>query len=231
MLLSILQELFPNDTGPIYKETIAGRFPVEPFNTYSNLIFLFIVVYFGIKIYRKPKKQWFLMIALPFIFIGYVGGTLYHGLRNEEAWLLLDWVPIRGLSFAALLYFIFKWQDTWGKRLIFVLSIGLAFIGLRYLPLPKQLEHSIGYLISALSILIPILGYLIKTKWRYAKSVLTAFVIFGFAVLFRVLDNRLDFEFFWMGTHWLWHIFGGTAVFFILQYIYRDNKAQAADIS
>jgi len=50
-------------------------------------------------------------------------------------------------------------------------------------------------------------------------------------VLFRVLDKRLDFDFFWMGTHWLWHLFGGTAVFFILQYIYRDNKAQASDIS
>jgi len=231
MLLSLLQEVFPNDTGPIYKETIAGRFPVEPFNTYSNLIFLFIVIYFGIKIYKKPKNQWFLMVALPFIFIGYVGGTLYHGLRNEEAWLLLDWVPIRGLSFAAVLYFIFKWKKTWGKRLIFIGLIGAAFIGLRYLPLPAQLEHNIGYLISALSILIPIIGYLFKTKGRHLRPVVTAFVIFTLAVLFRFLDKRLDFEFFWMGTHWLWHLLGGTAVFFILQYIYRDNKAQAADIS
>ena len=66
MLLALVQELFPNDTGPIYKETIAGRFPVEPFNTYSNLIFLFIVIYFGIRIYKEPKNQWFLMITIPF---------------------------------------------------------------------------------------------------------------------------------------------------------------------
>ena len=171
------------------------------------------------------------MIALPFIFIGYVGGTLYHGLRSDELWLLLDCVPIRGLSFAAILYFIFKWKKTWGRRIIFVACIGLAFVGLRYLPIPRQLEHSIGYVISALTILIPILGYLIKTKWRHARPAIIAFVVFGFAVLFRVLDKRLDFDFFWMGTHWLWHLFGGTAVFFILQYIYRDNKAQASDIS
>lgn len=231
MLQFLVQNPFPNDTGPIYKETIAGRFPVEPFNTYSNLIFLFIVIYFAIRIYREPKNQWFLMVTLPFIFVGYIGGTLYHGLRNEEAWLLLDWVPIRGLSFAAILFFIFKWKDTWGKRLVFIAAIGLAFIGLRYLPIPTDLEHSIGYLISALTILIPIIGYLIKTKWRHSRPAITAFVIFGVAVLFRVLDKNMDFDIFWMGTHWLWHLFGGTAVFFILLYIFRDNKAQATYIS
>ena len=231
MLLALVQELFPNDTGPIYKETIAGRFPVEPFNTYSNLIFLFIVIYFGIRIYKEPKNQWFLMITIPFIFIGYIGGTLYHGLRNSEAWLLIDWVPIRGLSFAAILYFVFKWKDTWRKRLIFITAIGIAFVGLRYLPVNENLEHNLGYLISALTILIPIIGYLAKTKWRNARPAIIAFIIFGVAVAFRVLDTRLDFELFWMGTHWLWHLFGGTAVFFILLYIFRDNKAQAAYIS
>ena len=211
MLLALVQELFPNDTGPIYKETIAGRFPVEPFNTYSNLIFLFIVIYFGIRIYKEPKNQWFLMITIPFM--------------------LIDWVPIRGLSFAAILYFVFKWKDTWRKRLIFITAIGIAFVGLRYLPVNENLEHNLGYLISALTILIPIIGYLAKTKWRNVRPAIIAFIIFGVAVAFRVLDTRLDFEIFWMGTHWLWHLFGGTAVFFILLYIFRDNKAQAAYIS
>jgi len=27
-----------------------------------------------------------------------------------------------------------------------------------------------------------------------------------------------------MGTHWLWHTFGGIAVFFLLYYIYKDEQ-------
>lgn len=230
-LLNILQSAFPNDTGPVYKETVAGRFPVEPFNTYSNFIFLFIVIYFFLHIYNKPKQHWFLVVTIPLIFVGYIGGTLYHGLRSAELWLLLDWVPIRGLSFLAVLYFILKWKETWGQRLLFIIGISAAFIGLRYLPVPENIEHNLGYLISALSILIPVLGYLSKTKWRYAGWVFAGFGIFACAIAFRFIDQRLDFEMFWMGTHWLWHLLGGTAVFCILNYILLDNKAQAAEIS
>ena len=35
----------PNDNGPIYVETLMGRFPVEPWNTYSNLLFLALIVF------------------------------------------------------------------------------------------------------------------------------------------------------------------------------------------
>ncbi|WP_290476254.1 MULTISPECIES: hypothetical protein [unclassified Leeuwenhoekiella] len=231
LLLTFLQHTFPNDSGPIYKETVAGRFPVEPFNTYSNFIFLFIVLYFFLKIYNRPRQHWFLMITLPLIFVGYVGGTLYHGLRSAEIWLLLDWVPIRGLSFLAVLYFIFKWKDTWSQRILFILAIGAAFIGLRYLPVPENIEHNLGYLINALSILIPVIGYLSKTSWKHAAWAFSGFFIFGCAIGFRFIDQRLDFEVFWMGTHWLWHLLGGLAVFCILNYIFLDNKAQAEGIS
>ena len=231
LFLNLLQHTFPNDSGPIYKETVAGRFPVEPFNTYSNFIFLFIVLYFFLKIYNKPRQYWFLMITIPLIFVGYVGGTLYHGLRSAELWLLLDWVPIRGLSFLAVLYFIFKWKDTWPQRILFIVAIGAAFIGLRYLPVPENIEHNLGYLINALSILIPVVGYLRKTHWSHAGWAFSGFMIFACAIGFRFIDQRLEFDIFWMGTHWLWHLLGGMAVFCILNYIFMDNKAQAEGIS
>ena len=231
MQIALVQHLFPNDSGPIYKETIAGRFPVEPFNTYSNFIFLFIVLFFFLKIYKSPRHYWFLAITLPLIFVGYVGGTLYHGLRSAEIWLLLDWVPIRGLSFLAVLYFVFKWKDSWKQRIVFVIAISAAFIGLRYLPVPANIEHNLGYLINALSILIPVTGYLKKTNWRYAGWAFSGFLVFACAIGFRFIDQRMDFEIFWMGTHWLWHLLGGIAVFCILNYIFLDNKAQAEGIS
>lgn len=87
------------------------------------------------------------------------------------------------------------------------------FFGLRALPLPLNLRLSFGYLITALAIAIPIVGYLSKTKWHNASDIAYAFSIFGVAVLFRVIDKKMDLAFFWMGTHWLWHLFGGLAVF------------------
>lgn len=222
---------FPNDSGPIYKETIAHRFPVEPFNTFSNLIFLFIVVYFGLKVYKSPKKHPFLIWILPIIAIAYVGGTLYHATRSAEIWLLMDWVPIMVASLTGVIYFVIKWTDTWPQRLLLVGAIIGTFFGLRALPLPPQVRLSFGYLVTALAIAIPIIGYLHKTKWHNARDVVYAFSIFGIAVLFRFMDKKMDIDFFWMGTHWLWHSFGGLAVFFLIRYIYKDNTREAVGIS
>jgi len=222
---------FPNDSGPIYKETIASRFPVEPFNTASNLIFLFIVVYFGIKMYKSPQKHPFLIWILPIIGIAYVGGTMYHAKRSAEIWLLMDWVPIMVASLAGVIYFIIKWADTWPPRIILAVTIIGSFFGLRALPLPLNLRLSFGYLITALAIAIPIVGYLYKTKWHNASDIAYAFSIFGVAVLFRVIDKKMDLAFFWMGTHWLWHLFGGLAVFFLIKYIYKDNTRVTNGIS
>ncbi|MER3375669.1 MAG: hypothetical protein RIM83_13605 [Allomuricauda sp.] len=104
---------FPNDSGPIYLETVQGRLPVEPFNTYSNLVFLALLVYWGIKIYKNPKQQLFLACVLPVIGISYIGGTIYHATRSHEFWLRLDWMPIMLLCAALVIYFIFKLVRTW----------------------------------------------------------------------------------------------------------------------
>lgn len=222
---------FPVDSGPIYKETIAGRFPVEPFNTFSNLIFLFIVIYFGLKVYREPKKHPFLVWVLPIIAISYVGGTIYHATRSAEIWLLLDWVPIMLLSLAGVVYFIIKWTETWMQRILLAVAIIGAYFILRALPIAPKIQLSFGYLVTALAIGIPVFGYLYKTNWHNARYVFSAFAIFGLAVFFRILDKYADTEIFWMGTHWLWHSFGGLAVFFLIQYIYKDNTRDAASIS
>ena len=72
--------MFPNDHGLIYKETILGRLPVEPWNTASNLVFLFVVIYWSLKVYPYAKDHLFLAYSLPILFIGYIGGTVYHSL-------------------------------------------------------------------------------------------------------------------------------------------------------
>ena len=225
LLSKILFQLeFPKDSGPVYTETLPGTFPVEPFNTYSNLIFLAIVIYFAFKTSKEPKRHKFLRFwVLPILLIGYIGGTLYHGLRNHEAWLLMDYLPILILTISAVFYFIFKFSKTWWRRLLLAgFFVGGSF-GLRYVPFSLRYSESIGYVITAFSVLLPILLYLSKTKYRNGGWVALSAFTFALAVTFRVSDR---FDFLSMGTHWLWHLAGGTAVFFMFMFIYRDSKNQ-----
>ena len=76
MSIVFFQEKFPNNTGPIYQETIQGRLPVEPFNTFSNLIFIAILIFFILRIYKNPKQHIFLWDSIAHYF--YKLGRRYH---------------------------------------------------------------------------------------------------------------------------------------------------------
>ena len=219
---SIFLQHFPNDSGPIYQETMAGRFPVEPWNTASNAIFLLIIIYFAIKIYHSKAPHRFMVRVLWVIGASYIGGTMYHATRSHEIWLLLDWVPIIFLLIAAVYYFFSKIALSTTKKLLFFSSlIALSFM-VRWLPLPKIISASFGYIASVAPIAVPTVWYLSKTKWKNGYLVLLAFLSFGIAITFRSLDG--NYELLPMGTHWLWHSFGGVAVFLFLSYIYRDEE-------
>ncbi|MEL6975945.1 MAG: hypothetical protein AAGL29_11185 [Bacteroidota bacterium] len=212
---------FPNDSGPIYKETFGGGIIAEPFNTFSNLVFVAILMYWGQKVYKNTKQHLFLAWVLPIIGLSFIGGTIYHGTRSHEFWLLLDWVPIMLLCAAAVIYFIFKIvEPTWQRMLIILVVLGVSFL-VRALPVPPQFKISLGYIITALTVLAPILVYQFKTRFRFFPYLILAFGIFGLAVFFRTID--LTQTFLSIGTHWLWHFFGGVAVHCLIAYIFKDN--------
>ncbi len=217
-----LLERFPNDSGPIYQETIAGRLPVEPFNTFSNLIFIVLLIYFGKRVYQNPRQYPFFLFAIPVIFISWVGGTMFHGTRSHEFWLLLDWVPIMLVCLGAIVYFIGKIKRNWWQRIGILLAILLVSILPRFLPIPLGYRTSFGYAVTALAVSTPLIWYAYKTNWKNVKYIAYGVFVFGMALLFRTLDNKI--EVLPMGTHWLWHTFGGVAVFFLLFYIYKDEK-------
>lgn len=218
----MIQLKFPNDSGPIYQETIEGRIPVEPFNTYSNLIFIVILVYFWMKIRKNPKQHPFFLFAIPVIFISWVGGTVYHGTRSHQFWLVLDWLPIMLVCLGGIVYFITKIKKKWWERLLFFLGLMLLSFLPRLIILPNEYRISFGYAVTAITVLTPFIWYAYNTGWKNVQLILMAIFIFGLAVTFRTLDNITVLL--PMGTHWLWHTFGGVAVFFLLLYIYKDKE-------
>ena len=213
---------FPNDSGPIYKETLAGRFPVEPFNTFSNLLFLVIILYFSFKVYRNYKQHLFLAFAIPVLCIGFIGGSIYHATRSHEIWLLMDWVPIILLCLSTSIYFCFKAGKNVTQKIVLLTLVLLLVFGIRFVSWPRGIHISVGYIGTALGIILPIFLYLLKTNFARFQLILCAMLAFVFAILFRMLDTKLDI--FSMGTHWLWHSFGAIAVFFLMNYIFKDKK-------
>ncbi|MFY0631350.1 MAG: ceramidase domain-containing protein [Flavobacteriaceae bacterium] len=215
------QQTFPNDTGPIYQETIEGRLPVEPFNTFSNLIFIAILIYFIVRIYKQPKNHVFLWICIPIIFVSWVGGTIFHATRSHQVWLVMDWLPIMIVCLLGIIYFIGKIRKKWWERLLIFAGVFLLTSLPRLIELPNGFRISMGYAITAITVLTPFFWYAYLQKWENVKDLILGMVIFGIAVTFRTLDTKV--ELLPMGTHWLWHTFGGVAVFFLLLYIYKDD--------
>lgn len=216
---------FPQDSGPIYQETLAGRLPVEPYNTYSNIFFLLIIIYFSLRVYRDYANHRFLAWSLPVLFMGFIGGTVYHATRSHDVWMYMDWLPIVVLCLAVSVYYTIKLKISKRRRLFLILSVLFLVFGVRFIPLSPHSQTSVGYIATAIGLLLPIIVYFYTTKMHHWGFVLAAFLSFGLAISFRILDNFMVIL--PMGTHWLWHTFGALSVFFLMNYIYNEKLTPA----
>ena len=91
----------PPDFGPIYAETDLTRFPVEPWNVASNLIFLIIIFLFARRTRLNYRRYPLVVLALPILAVGFTGGTIFHATRSNRLWLMMDYLPIMILCLLA----------------------------------------------------------------------------------------------------------------------------------
>jgi hypothetical protein len=220
----------PNDRGPIYLETLMGRFPVEPWNTYSNLLFLALIVFWFFRVRRDVRDHRFIAYSLPVFVLGWAGGTVYHATRSHNVWLFLDFGPIALLAFAAAIFFWRRQRAPWLVAPLLVIG-PVAAIGFAASTLDGfRAGPWLGFSTLALSILMPVLVNLARTRWKDFALVAGALVGFAVAVTFRSIDLRVPIAFLPMGTHWLWHSFGAVAVHLLMLYIYRGDQRLAAGL-
>lgn len=221
MNLAFFLSSFPHDSGPIYQETIPGRFPVEPFNTYSNLFFLAIIIYFSLRVYKDVARHKFLAWCMPFLLLSYIGGTVYHATRSHDFWMYLDWLPIVVLCFAVSVYFTARIRTSWKGRLWLILIVLFLVVGVRLIPWPVRVHTSAGYIGTVLGLVLPIFVYMYTKHFKNWQYIVFGILSFGAAISFRVMDSFVHIL--PMGTHWLWHSFGALAVFLLVSYIYYDR--------
>lgn len=206
------------DHGPIYTETVLGRFPVEPWNTFSNLIFLFTFLYFFRQVRNNLSAYPLLRVCLPILFIGFVGGTIFHATRSSRIWLMMDYIPILLICLFAAFYF---WKDFSGSYLLAFIGIAFPFALIRFLWTVSSLavmhKVAIGYSTLALSLIIPAFLCARKEKWAGAKFLFLSIASFLIAIVCRSIDQTFG-TILPMGTHFLWHLFGGLSAFCMLKF-------------
>ncbi|RZJ60050.1 MAG: hypothetical protein EOO45_24905 [Flavobacterium sp.] len=211
----------PPDGGSLYTETNMEQFFPEPLNAITSLFFLAIAMYWTYKLCGRGKEHTFLSVAVALLYIGGIGGTIYHGLRQWRIFIMMDWLPIMLLCVAAGVYFLAKltrWYFAVG--LIVLYAAFQFFLRQKMMEGDVQLYININYAVLAGIVLVPVVAFLISTKFSNAKWVGFALVAFIFALTFRIADGWG-----WMslGTHFLWHIFGAVAAWCMFQYIFLIN--------
>lgn len=182
------------------------------------------------------------LVALPILATGFVGGFVYHATRSHQIWLMMDVFPILILALLASTYL---WSRVLG-RVSAALLLTLASVGGFPLlhtsgMLPRRARFVSGYVYLALIIILPAFLSLVRRGWRQWQSLVLAAVFFALAVVFRQSDRWVANLGFAPGSHFLWHVFGGIATFFVMRYLYdveeesaeqnRELKALAAEAS
>lgn len=212
------------DGGPIYAETDFTRFIREPWNMASAALFIVLAAWYAWRLYGHYHKHALLTISIPILLLGGIGGTLYHGLRTERIFLLMDFVPILILLFLCATYcWLQVLPKAWWLLVAFppflLLEWSIWEVG-RLNPSLRSVVMNVSYLNLAITALVPIIWLQIKTRYRYGRRFVYALVCFLFALLFRFLDGAQP-TLLPMGTHFLWHVLGAVATFFIMDYMLR----------
>lgn len=199
---------------------------MDPWATFSNLAFLIVAVYWMAKVRFDARRHPLITVGVPILLVGFVGGTVFHATRSHYLWLMLDVIPILTLSILAAVYF---WRRSLsglpGLAQSYVYGI-IAPLGLivavRIMQLPWQIRIPTGYSIMALTILVPAVYHCGQRSWRHGVWLLRALGAFLAAIIFRSMDDRAG-QLVPMGSHFLWHLYGGLSAFCVLKYVYLSD--------
>jgi hypothetical protein len=211
----------PPDGGTLYTETNLQHLFPEPLNAFTSCFFLAIAIYWTFKVWGNFKQHPFLTYCLILLYIGGIGGTTYHALRQWRIFIMMDWMPIMLLCISAGLYFLAK-MTKWYYASLIVIAYTAFQVFFRRMMMASNLQFfiNINYAMMAALVLLPVLAYLIHTKWKHGKWVGVALIAFIVALTFRIADK---WEWLSVGTHFLWHTFGAVASFCMFKYIYLTN--------
>jgi len=219
--------------GPQYCETPAvfttGAFPVEPFNTYSNLAIIFFgLLGFAVTLRRAPRAADLYVLSTLLLATG-LGSFFWHGLRERWALSADVW---SGVLFLMALFFL------WARRVMPLWQALLFFIAF-YL-VSKYFDDidliPYGRWASMMPAILIFGGCLIYRTAAFSKSAAifgTGGVLFAIAALtFRTIDRFPAIcDAYPIGTHFLWHVLLSSAAFTGILAIIAVSRASRAAVA
>lgn len=212
------------DGGPIYWETNLNEWIVEPYNALSAIPFIAIALYWLIKVRGQYSRFWFVSIASLFLLVGGVGGTVFHAFRTYPIFLMMDYMPIFLLTYAASIYFLFQiLPKQWMVFVVLPLFLAIQWMNYQLIE-NRAIAINISYVLLAAFVLIPTGVYLKRTIFRHGQYVVLALISFLLAISFRYLDH---FGLTPIGTHFLWHLFGAITCHLMFYYMYWVTRLPA----
>lgn len=216
-----------NDGGPVYMETNPEHFIVEPWNAFSSLLMLLPALIWLIRSRKEPGNNLFLYLVISLIVLGGTGSAFFHGFRASVVFLIMDVLPSAILTLALSVFFWIKVLKKWW----YIFFIIVPLFGVRFLfwgKLPEHAAINVSYFITGVSVGLPLIILLIKSRFDRWIQILLAIASFGLALTFRQID-QFPFAILPMGTHFLWHSFSAVGAYFILDYLYRSTRAKPTE--
>lgn len=180
-----------------------------------NVITSFFFIIFAFLSYRKTKNK-FLPILLSLVGIS---SALWH--LTSFAWAdLLDTGSI-AIFCLATTYLLFSKIFT--SKIHVVLSLVVLVLLSFFIEQVSIMNGSLVYIFLFFILLIPGLIYLKKAPIVRRYMVL-ALVVFGLAIVFRILDPVLC-EYVPMGTHFIWHILMALVGYYLILVLYKKTNS------
>lgn len=195
-----------------YCERLTADFWAEPFNAWTNLIFVFVGLW-GIRACQFRPTGYTLVLSLISILIG-VGSFLFHTFA-DKATQLLDLIPIFVFTLLFVYFgfrYILKWQRQTSAVITFLFVVMMVLIELF---VPKTFVNGSSLYLPALLLMFFMVrksSHLPAISRMYKLTTLTFFL----SLLARTFDNALC-EIIPIGTHFIWHLLNGIAVAIMIQ--------------
>ena len=224
---SLIQK--PLDKCGFYAETNLQNFPVEPISALSNIIFLFILIYWIWKTKCKIKLYPLIVISIPLMLLSLIFDTMFHLLRNDVIWHQLN---LLCTVYAVIMASVYLWRRITGKWLYtFIFSLGMPIlfqIFIAYTRPIDKLSLNVVFVVMALSIFIPAMIYCIRNKTQFIISLIISSSCFLLGIYFRTLDEKL-IDKSSIGTLFLWHIFCALSIFYFLKFSFNSDRMKTVD--
>ena len=117
--------ILAKDGLSVNAETVPGRFPVEPLNTVSNIVFLVFLIYWIKKTGFKFSRHPLIVTVMPILCLGLISATMHHAFRSDRMWHTIDMLAI---FYAVIMTCVFLWYRVFGNWLKSFLFTMIFFI-------------------------------------------------------------------------------------------------------